>query len=80
MPYVPHGPGDIRTMLAAIGKDKMDDLFSHLPAGVRLDRPLDLPDGLSEEEVRRDFLKAARRNHGQGELVSFLGAGVYDSV
>jgi len=67
-------------MLAAIGKDKMDDLFSHLPAGVRLDRPLDLPDGLSEEEVRRDFLKAARRNHGQGELVSFLGAGVYDSV
>ncbi len=80
MPYVPHGPGDIRAMLAAIGRADVADLFSHLPDEVRLQRPLALPDGLSEEEVRRYFLRAAARNHGQTELVSFLGGGVYDCI
>ncbi len=80
MPYVPHSPDDIRTMLETIGKNEVDDLFAHLPAAVRLGRPLDLPAGLTEEEVRRYFKKAAAANHGQGELVSFLGGGVYDSI
>ena len=80
MPYVPHTPEDIQAMLQVIGAARVDDLFSHLPAAVRLDRPLNLPDGLSEEEVRTYFKRAARRNHGQDELVSFLGGGVYDSV
>ncbi len=80
MPYVPHGPGDIRAMLEVIGRDDISDLFSHLPDEVKLQRPLDLPAGLSEEEVRRYFLGVAARNHGQGELVSFLGGGVYDCI
>ncbi len=80
MPYVPHGPGDIRAMLEVIGRDDISDLFSHLPDEVRLQRPLDLPVGLSEEEVRRYFLRVAARNHGQGELISFLGGGVYDCI
>ncbi|MFH2054179.1 MAG: aminomethyl-transferring glycine dehydrogenase subunit GcvPA [bacterium] len=80
MPYIPHAPGDIRAMLDAVGAADISDLFAHLPAEVRLRRPLDLPAGLSEEEVRRYFRKAAARNHGQGELVSFLGGGVYDSI
>ncbi len=80
MPYVPHTPEDIQAMLAVIGADSIDDLFAHLPGAVRLDGPLALPDGLTEEEVRRYFLQAARRNHGQDELISFLGGGVYDSV
>jgi glycine dehydrogenase subunit 1 len=67
-------------MLAVIGKDRIDDLFAHLPREVRLDRPLDLAAGLSEEEVRRYFRKAAAANHGQNELVSFLGGGVYDAI
>ncbi len=80
MAYVPHTPEDIRAMLAVIGVDSVDALFDHLPAEVRLDRPLDLPDGLSEEEVRRRFGRAARLNHGQGELICFLGGGVYDAI
>ena len=40
-----------------------------------------MPDpGLTEEEVRRRFRAMAAANHGQGELVSFLGGGVYDAV
>ena len=80
MPYVPHSPADIRVMLDVIGKQEIGDLFSHLPEEVRLGRPLDLAPGLTEEEVRRYFRKAAAANHGQDELVSFLGGGVYDSI
>jgi glycine dehydrogenase subunit 1 len=80
MAYVPHTPEDIRDMLDVIGVKDVDDLFAGLPQGVRLGRPLALPDGLSEEEVRRYFGGAAARNHGTGELVSFLGGGVYDSI
>lgn len=80
MPYVAHTPDEIQQMLAAIGVDSVEDLFSHLPADIRLQQPLDMPAGLSEEEVRRFFIQAARRNHGQDELISFLGGGVYDSI
>ncbi|MBK9775520.1 MAG: aminomethyl-transferring glycine dehydrogenase subunit GcvPA [bacterium] len=80
MPYVPHADEDIRQMLAVMGLDSIEQLFSHLPANVRLGRDLDLPLGLSEEEVRGWFRCAAAANHGQGELVSYLGGGVYDSV
>jgi glycine dehydrogenase subunit 1 len=67
-------------MLETIGKKEIGELFAHLPANVRLDRPLDMAPGLTEEEVRRYFRKAAAANHGQGELVSFLGGGIYDSI
>jgi len=80
MPYVPHSPADIRAMLDVIGKKEIGDLFSHLPENVRLGRPLDLAPGMTEEEVRRYFRKAAAANHGQDELVSFLGGGIYDSI
>ena len=78
MPYVPNTPADIAAMLEVIGKESVDDLFSEL--SVPLEQPLRLPDGMSEEEVRRYFLAQARQNHGQDELVSFLGGGVYDSI
>jgi len=80
MPYVPHSPADIRAMLEVMGQDSVEALFYHLPDNVRLKRPLDLPAGLTEEEVRRYFAKAAGRTPGVGELVSFLGGGVYDSI
>jgi glycine dehydrogenase subunit 1 len=80
MPYVPHSPADVQAMLELMGKSTIDELFAHLPDNVRLQRPLDLPDGLTEEEVRRYFGQAAARNHGTGELVSFMGGGVYDAI
>lgn len=80
MPYVPHTSEDIKAMLEVIGVNHVDDLFAHLPEQIRLDRPLDLPNGLTEEEVRRFFKKMAGKNSGQDTLVSFLGGGVYDSI
>ena len=69
---------DRREMLAAIGVEKIDDLFEDIPEDLRLGRPLDLPDGKPETEVY-DRLSglAARNTHAESE-VSFLGAGMYD--
>jgi glycine dehydrogenase subunit 1 len=80
MAYVPHTPEDVRAMLDVIGADSVDDLFASLPEDVRLGRDLDLPLGLSEEEVRRFLGDLAAENITQADLVSFLGGGVYDSI
>ncbi|PID81953.1 aminomethyl-transferring glycine dehydrogenase [bacterium DOLZORAL124_64_63] len=78
MAYVPHTPEDVRAMLEVIGVDSIDDLFAGLPENVRLKEPLAMADGLSEEEVLREFRRAAARNQGLDSLTSFLGGGMYD--
>jgi glycine dehydrogenase subunit 1 len=51
-------------------------LFAHLPEAVRLNRPLDLPPGISEYEIVQYFRdRAAECATG---YASFLGAGVYN--
>jgi glycine dehydrogenase subunit 1 len=69
---------DLREMLGAIGAGSVDDLFADVPAGVRLGRDLDLPDGLSEQEVSEHVSALAARNRHSDAEVSFLGAGMYD--
>src|SRR5215211_6728238 len=69
---------DLREMLDAIGVGSLDDLFADVPEGVRLDHPIDLPDGQSEQEVHDHLASLAARNLHCDEEVSFLGAGMYD--
>jgi glycine cleavage system P protein (glycine dehydrogenase) subunit 1 len=65
-------------MLDAIGADSVEELFAEIPAGLRLDRPLDLPPGLSETECFDHLAALAERNaHADAELC-FIGAGMYD--
>ncbi len=35
MPFIPHTERDVRDMLAAIGVQKIDDLFDEIPAELR---------------------------------------------
>src|SRR3954468_17927011 len=69
---------DRKEMLDAIGVGSVDDLFEQIPEGVRLNRPLELPDGMSEDEVNRHLTALAARNRHADDEVSFLGAGMYD--
>jgi glycine dehydrogenase subunit 1 len=62
-------------MLDRIGLSTVEDLFSHLPAGVRVVGDLDLPDGLSEPEVIAAISDLGDRNDS---LVCFAGGGHYD--
>ena len=69
---------DLQAMLAAIGVGSLEDLFADVPEGLRLDRPLDLPAGVSEQEVFDELSGLAARNRHADAETSFLGAGMYD--
>src|SRR2546428_434959 len=62
-------------MLDACGAPSPEDLFSHLPADVRLNRPLNLAPGISEYSIIDYFRNRAAEN--ANGYASFLGAGVY---
>jgi glycine dehydrogenase subunit 1 len=78
MRFAPHTDEDVREMLEAIGLGSLDDLFSQIPPAVRLDRPLDLEEGVSEQEAIADLAALAGRNRGADDLVCFAGGGAYD--
>jgi glycine dehydrogenase subunit 1 len=69
---------DRERMLAKIGVASVDELFADVPEGVRLERPLDLPDGKPEAEVFDRLARLAEGNVHAGREASFLGAGMYD--
>lgn len=78
MAFVPHTPADRRQMLAAIGVSSIEELFTSIPAELRLKQPLDLPPPLSEPEAVAELERLARMNVGTDRLVCFAGAGAYD--
>ena len=77
-PYLALTDDDVAEMLAAIGVESVAELFRDIPAGVRLDRPLDLEPALSEVELTRELAALAARNVPVSDELSFLGAGTAD--
>ena len=73
--YFPHTPDDIRTMLDRIGVETLDDLYSDVPAGLRLRQPYNLPPSQSEKEIRDFFDSLSSHNLS---LKCFAGAGQYN--
>jgi glycine dehydrogenase subunit 1 len=69
---------DLAIMLEAIGVDSIEQLFDAIPAGVRLDRPIDLPPGEPEQAVYAELRRLAERNVSAEDEITFLGAGMYD--
>src|SRR3954468_3911685 len=66
-------------MLAEIGVASLDELFDRqIPAAVRLQRPLDLPAGMAEQDVYEHLRALAARNTSAEDEITFLGAGMYD--
>jgi glycine dehydrogenase subunit 1 len=65
-------------MLAAIGVESIGDLFADIPEELRLQVPLALGAGLSEQEVYDELRALAARNSSTEDEISFLGAGMYD--
>jgi glycine dehydrogenase subunit 1 len=78
MRFAPHTDDDVREMLAQIGLDGLDALFDQIPPSVRLDRPLDLPEGVSEMEILADLRALAAADRNADDLICFAGAGAYD--
>jgi glycine dehydrogenase subunit 1 len=77
--YTPITPEDLAAMLAAIGVDSLREIFDRqIPEGVRLERELELPAGLPEQDVYEHLRALAARNTSTEDELSFLGAGMYD--
>ena len=78
MRFIPHTEQDIREMLETIGIQNVNQLFTGIPADLRLgDTPLSLPSALSESEVVAKLRQIQKRNPDPEEVSSFLGAGAY---
>ncbi len=78
-PFVPHTDEEIAEMLAFLGLESLDDLFSTVPEAIRLAGGLDLPPAASEADVVGRLSELAERNRPAGSrLVCFAGAGAYD--
>ena len=78
MRFAPHTDEDVARMLEAIGRSSVDELFEQIPDTVRLDGPLELPEGVSEMEILADLVGLAARNRSAEDLVCFAGGGAYD--
>src|SRR5919201_322569 len=66
-------------MLVEIGVGSLDELFDRqIPGAVRLQRPLDLPAGMAEQDVYEHLRALAARNTSAEDEITFLGAGMYD--
>ena len=73
--YFPHTEADIKAMLERIGMQSMDELYAGVPESVRLKKDYDLPEAMSEMEVRDFFRRLGQQNK---QLTCFAGGGVYD--
>ena len=76
MNYIPHTDADRAAMLAAIGVERVEDLFHDVPAACRFPT-LELPDPVSEMEIMAELQAVSEENLDAGHYPSFLGAGAY---
>ena len=76
MSYVPSTGEQRQEMLRAIGMQDFRDLYHDVPAEMYLDRPLNIPEGMSELEVNRAMSAMAARNTVFPTVLR--GAGAYD--
>lgn len=78
MTYIPISPKERDAMLETIGVKTLDDLFKDIPAWRRFPT-LDLPPALTEMEAAAELSDIADSNETvRGDLISFLGAGMYN--
>src|SRR3954452_6007893 len=76
--YTSATDADRREMLAKLGMSSLDDLFADIPENLRLERPLDLPGGMSEQDVFEHLEELSSRKRHADEETPFLGAAMYD--
>ncbi len=75
MPFIPHTEDDVKAMLKTIGVSSIEQLFDEIPAELRIDELVGVPDALSEMEISR-LMRA--RSRQDGAPLCFIGAGAYE--
>ena len=77
MTYIPHSLDERDAMLETIGVKSLDKLFDAVPEKHRFP-PLNLPPAVTEMEIAEEMAELANANESVRDLVSFLGAGIYN--
>ncbi len=77
-PYIPNTPAEEKEMLGTIGINSVEELFSDVPAEVKLSRKLNLGEAMSELALSKYIKAVADKNKDTDDMVCFLGAGAYD--
>ena len=75
MDYVPHTEKEIREMLEFIGVSQIEDLFRDIPKDALCSHCLQLPEPMSEFELKNYCEELASKNRRYSRF--FLGAGAY---
>jgi glycine dehydrogenase subunit 1 len=75
MPFIPHTEDDVKAMLKTIGVSSIEHLFDEIPAELRIDELVGVPDALCEMEISR-LMRA--RSRQDGAPLCFIGAGAYE--
>ena len=73
--YFPHTEVDLQAMMAKVGISSLDELYADVPEEIRFRGDYQLPEEMSELEVRQLFEQLGSQNR---PLTCFAGAGVYD--
>ncbi|MFE4518773.1 aminomethyl-transferring glycine dehydrogenase, partial [Kitasatospora sp. NPDC056783] len=78
-PYIPNSAPQVRSsMLEAVGARSVEEFYADIPAALRLDRPLRLPEPLgSEARLVAHLEELLSRNTAVPPGRGFLGAGCY---
>jgi glycine dehydrogenase subunit 1 len=75
MPFIPHTEEDVKSMLAAIGVESIENLFDEIPAELRAKGLTKVPEGVSEMEISRIMRAHAEQD---ARALCFAGAGAYE--
>jgi glycine dehydrogenase subunit 1 len=75
MPFIPHTSEDIAGMLAAIGVERIEQLFDEIPDALQAGGLGAIPEGLDEQGITRLMLDRADKD---GRPLCFVGAGAYE--
>lgn len=73
--FFPQTKEEIEQMLKQAGMNSLDDLYADVPEQIRFRGEYDLPEPMSETEIRSLFDKLGEKNR---RLTVFAGAGCYD--
>lgn len=77
-PYLPHTEEDRQKLMQNLGIDDIEELFTDIPAEIKIEGQLPLERPQSELEVKRRLRELSAANEDLTDYTSFLGAGVYD--
>ncbi len=75
MPFIPHTPADVQSMLSEIGAPDVDALFDEIPSHLMSEGLTQVAAGRNEMEMLSWFRTQANRDEPG---ICFLGAGSYD--